>query len=52
MHARGFAYGLTYKQQIEEWEEVIKELAEYAKNHSTLLTIENADFLSNLKNLL
>lgn len=51
MHARGFAYGLTYKQQIEEWEEVIKELAEYAKNHSTLLTIENADFLSNLKNL-
>lgn len=51
MHARGFAYGLTHEQQIKEWEGVVKELAEYAKNNSVLLTIENADFLSNLNNL-
>ena len=51
MHARGFASGLTYEQQIEEWEEVVKELTEYAKYNSILLTIENADFLSNLNNL-
>jgi len=49
MHIRGFAYELTYKQQLEEWKGVIKELAEYAKDNSILLTIENADFLSNLK---
>ena len=51
MHARGFAYGLTYEQQIEEWKEVIKELTEYAKDNTILLTVENADFLSNLKDL-
>lgn len=51
MHARGFAYGLTYEQQLEEWREVIKELTEHAKDNSILLTIENADFLSNLNNL-
>lgn len=51
MHARGFAYGLTYEQQIEEWKKVINELTEYAKDKSILLTIENADFLSNLKEL-
>ena len=52
MHARGFDYGLTYKEQIEEWKGVIKELAEYARDNSILLTLENADFLSNLKDLL
>lgn len=51
MHARGFAYGLTYEQQIEEWKKVIKELTEYAGDNSILLTLENADFLSNLKDL-
>ena len=51
MHARGFAYGLTYEQQIEEWKEVMKELTEYAEDNLILLTIENADFLSNLTNL-
>ena len=51
MHARGVIYGSTYEQQIEEWKEVIKELAEYAKNHSILLTLENADFLTNLNEL-
>jgi sugar phosphate isomerase/epimerase len=51
MHTRGFAYGLTYEQQIEKWKEVIEELAEYAKDNLILLTIENADFLSNLKDL-
>ena len=51
MHARGFAYELTYEQQIEEWKKVIKELADYAKDNTILLTVENADFLSNLKNL-
>ena len=51
MHARGFAYGLTHEQQIEEWKEVIKELAECAKDNSILLTIENADFLTNLRDL-
>ena len=52
MHARGFAYGLTYEQQIREWRGVIKELAECAKDNSILLTLENADFLSNLKELI
>ena len=51
MHARGFAYGLTDELQIKGWEEVIKELTEYAKDNLILLTIENADFLSNLKEL-
>jgi sugar phosphate isomerase/epimerase len=51
MHARGFAYGLTYEQQLKEWKEVIKELAEYVKDNSIILTIENADFLSNLRDL-
>ena len=51
MHARGFAYGLTHQQQIEEWKEVVKELTEYAKDNSILLTLENADSLSNLKDL-
>lgn len=52
MHARGFAYGLTHEQQIEGWKKVIKELTELAKDNSTLLTIENADFLSDLKDLI
>lgn len=52
MHARGFAHGLTHEQQLKEWEEVIKELVECAKDNSILFTIENADFLSNLKNLI
>ena len=51
MHARGFAHGLTHEQQIEEWKEVLKELADYAQDNSILLTLENADFLSNLKEL-
>ena len=51
MHARGFAYGLTSEQQIEEWKKVIKELTEYARVKSILLTLENADFLSNLKDI-
>ena len=51
MHARGFAYGLIYEQQLNEWREVIKELTEYAKDDSILLTIENVDFLSNLNDL-
>jgi len=52
MHARGLAEGLTYGQQVKEWRGVIKELTEYAKNNSILLTLENADFLSNLSNLI
>lgn len=52
MHARGFAYELTHEQQIEEWKEVIKELTEYARDNLILLTLENADFLSNLKELI
>ena len=51
MHARGAAYGLTHEQQVKEWKKVVKELAEYAKDKSILLTLENADFLSNLKDL-
>ena len=51
MHARGFAYGLTYGQQVKDWKEAVKELAEHAEDHSILLTIENADFLTNLRDL-
>ena len=51
MHARGLLYELTYEQQLKKWEEVVKELTEYAKDNSILLTLENADFLSNLKDL-
>jgi sugar phosphate isomerase/epimerase len=51
MHARGIAYGLTHEQQIKEWKGVIKELAEHAKDNLILLTLENADFLSNLNDL-
>ena len=51
MHARGFAYGLIYEQQIEEWKGIVKELTEYAKDNLIVLTLENADFLSNLKSL-
>ena len=52
MHARGFAYGLTHEQQLKEWKKVIEELAQYAKDNSIILTIENADFLSNFKELI
>jgi len=51
MHARGFASGLSYTKQGDEWERVIAELADYAGNRSILLTIENGDFLGNLKEL-
>ena len=51
MHARGFTHGLIHEQQMEEWKEVIKALAEHAEDNSILLTLENADFLSNLKEL-
>jgi len=51
MHARGCVYGLTYEQQMKEWEDVIRKLAEHAEDNSILLTLENADFLSNLKDL-
>lgn len=51
MHARGVAYRLTHEQQLKEWKDVIEELAEYAEDNLILLTIENADFLSNLKDL-
>ena len=51
MHARGFAYGLTHAQQLAEWERVIGELADYAESCSILLTVENCDFLGNLKEL-
>lgn len=51
MHARGFAYGSTHAQQLDEWEKVIVELTDYAKSRSILLTIENGDFLGNLKEL-
>lgn len=52
MHTRGFSYGLTKEQLNEEWIRVLEELADYAKDCSILLTIENADFLSNLDELL
>ncbi|MFZ3166843.1 MAG: sugar phosphate isomerase/epimerase family protein [Candidatus Methanoperedens sp.] len=51
MHARGFISNYTYEQQIQEWELVLGELAEYAQNKSILLTVENADFLTNLSDL-
>jgi len=51
MHTRGSAAGLTYIQQLVEWEKVLHELADYSQSHSILLTIENGDFLGNLKEL-
>ncbi len=51
MHARGLARGLTREQQMSQWEQVIGQLARHAEEHSILLTVENADFLSNLKEL-
>ena len=51
MHAKGFAHGLTHAQQLAEWERVIEELADYAESCSILLTVENCDFLGNLKEL-
>ena len=51
MHTRGSAYGLTHAQLLNEWEKVLEELADYAKSRSILLTIENCDFLGNLKEL-
>ncbi len=52
MHARGNNASLTRAQQLSEWEAVLKELADYAENHSILLAVENGDFLGNLKELL
>ena len=51
MHARGSAGGLAKVEQLKEWKEVISELAEYAEGSSIMLTLENADFLSNLADL-
>ena len=51
MHARGFAYGLSHAQQLVEWERALSKLASYAEGCSILLTVENCDFLGNLKEL-
>jgi len=51
MHARGFAHGLSREQEKRAWQGVIRELAEYAGGHSMLLAVENADALSDLKEL-
>ena len=51
MHARGFNHGLDHSQQLDEWEKVIGELADYAQKRSILLTVENGGSLGNLKEL-
>lgn len=51
MHARGSALGLTKEQKLRQWGEVIEELTVYAQKNSILLTVENADSLSNLNDL-
>lgn len=51
MHARGSALGCTKEQTLRQWKEVIENLASYAQENSILLTIENADLLSNLRDL-
>lgn len=51
MHARSSAPGLSREEQMKQWEQVIKRLADHAGEHSIILTVENADFLSNLKEL-
>jgi L-ribulose-5-phosphate 3-epimerase UlaE len=51
MHTRGLAHGLSRDQQMSRWEQVIRQFTQHAEEHSILLTVENADFLSNLKEL-
>ncbi len=51
MHARGLTHGLSREQQMSQWEQVIRQLTQRAGEHSILLTVENGDFLSNLKEL-
>lgn len=51
MHARGDAYGLSKEEKLKEWLKVLIELTEYAKEHLLILTIENADTISNLREL-
>ena len=51
MHARDSAEGLTKLELLDEWKGVIAELAEYAERNSVVLTLENADFLSDLGDL-
>ena len=51
MHARGFADGSSRAQQLEEWEMAIARLTDYAESHSIVLSVENGDFLGNLREL-
>jgi len=51
MHARGFSFGLTYNKQLEEWRKIIEDLTNYAEENSILLTVENADSLHDLSDL-
>lgn len=51
LHAKGFDYGLTYEQQLNEWIKIIRELTLCAEDNSIVLTIENADFFKKLKDI-
>lgn len=51
MHAQGVAHNLTYEQKCINWTKILTELAQYAEEYSIILTLENADFLSNLRDL-
>ncbi len=51
MHASGLTYTLTHEQELVEWAKVIEELTRHAEENGIVLTLENADSLSNLKDM-
>ena len=52
MHARGLDLGLSHQEELERWGELFDCLASYAKQNSIILTIENADSLWNLQDII
>lgn len=51
MHADSFSYGLNPDERLDKWKQVLIELADYARDCSIILTVENGSSLGNLKEL-
>jgi len=48
MHARGSALGLSRERKLNEWLNLVRELASCAEENSIVLTLENADLMWDL----
>ncbi len=51
MHAAGLAPSLSHEQELAQWSKVMEELTRHAEENGIVLTLENADSLSELKDM-